>query len=294
MNRKLTSILSQHGLKIVRPITKDHFDRIHTVASDAGGDKYFVKAVIGKNSYSYKSLLAEAHLTSYLSKITQAIKIDYKNYRLLIPRVKAIIVQDQLVCLVTSLIKGKRLLDQPQIIQGDILSTVLRLIPLLEKHTKKQVMRKFLKNYSPSAFSLRIPLQLAKAITISPPKALNLIQIALKALPLFLKRESGLIHADINASNIWLNGKILYLTDWEEAGWGLIDYNTAGPLSVHWKVPAIKNKLFSKSLIPLLAFRILVLFSQRLDVSDNRRKRDLDLLREIVLGDYGDFTARKK
>lgn len=294
MNHQLTPLLSRHGFTIVRPINQDHFDRFHAVVSDNQGRKYFVKAVIGKKSYSYKSLLAEAYITDYLSKITQSTEICYKNYRLQIPQVKMIIVQDQLVCLVTSFIEGKRLLDQSPVIQASTLLIALHLLALLSKCSEKQAITKFLKNYSPLAFSLRIPLQLAKAITISPHSTLSLVKIALKTLPLFHERKFGLVHADINASNIWLRDNLLYLTDWEEAGWGITDYNTVGPLSVHWNIPAIRNKLFSMSLVPILAYRILVLFSQRLDPSDNRRKRDLLLLKEVVLGNFRDTTIRKK
>ncbi|OGC92198.1 hypothetical protein A2899_02275 [Candidatus Amesbacteria bacterium RIFCSPLOWO2_01_FULL_49_25] len=291
----LTSVLSQHGLTIVQPTIRDHFDRFHAVVSDAKSDKYFIKAVIGKYSYSYKSLIAESYITSYLSKLTHQNNIEYKKYRLLIPQVKEIIIQNQLVCLVSRFIEGKKLLDQPPTTQAQLLSVVLELVLRLGKFTHKETISPYIKNYSPLSFIIHSPFQLAKAISVTPNQMINLLQIFLKVFPLPLSsKHTSLVHADINASNVWFQGKSLYLTDWEQAGWGTADYNTVGPLSVHWNVPEIRNKLFSRFLIPLLAFRILVLFSQRFESSDNRRKRDYSLLREVILGNLGDVAVRKK
>ncbi len=276
-------------------MTQDHFDRFHAIVADVKGDKYFIKAVVGKNSYSYKSLIAESYITSYLSKLTHQNNIEYKNYRLLIPQVKKIIIQNHLVCLVSRFIKGKRILDQSPSLQASFLKVTLELVLRLGNIADKRVISPYIKNYSPLSFALHSPFQLAKAVLVAPDQVVSLTRVFLKTLPLLFRQGPvSLVHADINASNIWLQGKFLYLTDWEEAGWGLSDYNTVGPLSVHWNIPETKNKLYSKSLIPLLAFRILVLFSQRLEPSDSRRKRDHSLLREIILGDFGDVTVGKK
>jgi len=291
----LTSVLSQHGLTIVQPTIRDHFSRFHAVVSDIKGDKYFIKAVVGKYSYSYKSLIAESNITNYLSKLTYQNNIEYKKYRLLVPQVKEIILQDQLVCLVSRLIEGQRLLDQSSAAQAQLLPVVLQLVQRLGQFTDRKAISPYVKNYSDLSFILHSPFQLAKAVSVTPGQIVNLFRIFLKTFPLLLNsKHTGLVHADINSSNIWFQGKTLYLTDWEQAGWGITDYNTVGPLSVHWNIPEIRNQLFSKSLISLLAFRILVLFSQRLESSDSRRKRDYSLLREVILRNFRNVASRKK
>lgn len=290
--KQLIQLLNQHGYHKLYTINKDDSYRFNGIISDQKGKKYFVKAVVGKNNYNYKSLYMETKITQYLSEKTKESFILYKGYRLHIPYVANVIDQDEILCLITNYVDGKKLLDEKSDIQAEIILATLELLKSLNKKINISTIKPFLKNYTRKALLFFLPLRFLKAFIISPFAFRGLTIAFWKTLPLFLpfRQKYGLIHPDINISNITYHKKNIYLTDWEEAGWGIWDYNKITPLCVHWQNKTLKNILFSnlKSngqkniVIPLLAYRVLMLFNQNIERRNKKRERDLMVLKFLT------------
>jgi len=284
----ITNIVRQNGYREITPIEKDEFGRFHGIVSNTKGNKFFVKAVVGKKSYTYKSLFAESRVSQYLSQLTKKTLFEYKGYRLLVPEVDKIINQGEVICLISRYIKGKKLLDEESNKKAEILTVVLELIEKLSGKTQRFSINLYLKDYSVKALLLYLPLRLLKSVFLSPFSSFKILMTTPKVLPLFRigTYDKGLIHADINASNILLQRNIIYLTDWEEAGWGIAEYNSVGPLCVHWQNKIIRNgllqRLYGKGLkkliVPLLVYKTLTLLNQRVGRKNAKRIRDLELL----------------
>ncbi|EKD95501.1 MAG: hypothetical protein ACD_24C00468G0001, partial [uncultured bacterium] len=83
-----------------------------------------------------------------------------------------------------------------------------------------------------------------------------------------------------------LQRNIIYLTDWEEAGWGITAYSATAPLCVHWQDSIVRNRLLQrlygkglkKLIVPLLVYKTLTLLNQRVGRKNAKRIRDLELL----------------
>lgn len=286
--KQLNYILQEHGYRELSPIKKDEHSRFKGIISDQQGKKYFVKAAIGKDGYKYKSLWWESQVTRYLARRTKKIKVSHSGYTLNVPDVVKIIDQDEIFCLITRYIDGKKLLNENSRDQADILSTTLELVAKLSKVSHISTIRPYLKNYTREALLLSLPIRFIKAAILSPFVFPGLVRASWRALSLLSPDiyEYGLVHPDINVSNIIFRKNAIYLTDWEETGWGINAYNTITPLCVHWQDLRLRDMLLARLedngqkriTIPLLAYRTLMLFNQRIGRENKKRKRDFMVL----------------
>lgn len=282
----LSQLLQRYGYRQASPIKTDEFARFNGIIKDPRGKKYFMKAAFGKDSYEYKSLNRESLVTKYLSTRTKKIHISHNGYRLYIPTTAKILEMDEIFCLITRFIDGKRLADEKSNIQAEILSTTLDLVAKLRGETHISKIKPYLKNYTRSALLFSLPLRFVKAVMLSPWAITSLTRVSFKTL-YFIPRniyEYGLVHPDINVSNILFKKNAIYLTDWEEAGWGITAYNAVTPMCVHWQDQTLRNMLLKRLenneiTIPLLAYRTLMLFNQHAQGSSKKRKRDFTLLK---------------
>lgn len=294
--KKISHLIRQYGYRQFSPLKRDKHARFNGIISDGQGKKYFVKAVVGKNSYAYKSLYRESQVTQYLSKLTKKIHLSHHSYRLYVPTITEIISQDEMFCLITKYIEGEKLLHKQTALQAEILLTTLNLVAKLSEKIDISTIKPYLKNYTRKAVLLSLPIRFIKAIILTPSAFQGLIKVCCKSLLLFSPNVKGygLVHADINMSNIILHKNAIYLTDWEEAGWGINTYNTITPLCVHWQDQTLRDKLFhrlknsgqKKIAIPLLAYRTLMLFNQNIQKGDKKRKRDFMILK-FLSKEYG-------
>lgn len=287
--KKLSDLMQQHGYRQIYPFKKDEYERFNGIIYDLQGKKYFVKAVIGKDSYKYKSLYRESQVTSYLSTLTKKTHINHDGYSLYVPSVAKIIDQNEFFCLITNYIGGKKLSNESSDAQANILLTTLELVAKLSKVSHISTIRPYLKNYTREGLLFSLPIRFIKATILSPfafPGLINALWKSLSLLSLNIY-EYGLIHPDINVSNIIIHKNSIYLTDWEEAGWGMSVYNTITPLCVHWQDQTLRGKLFGrlrdngqkKITIPLLAYRTLILFNQNMQRENKKRKRNIMILK---------------
>src|SRR3989339_609681 len=281
---QVIKLLKIYGYLLVR-INRDQFNRLNGILKDRQGKRYFFKVVNDQDVYSFNSLFNEANVSRYLGKLSHQ-KIDsFKGYRLKIPLVKKIIKKDGIVCLISNLVEGNSLLTKPSQFQARILEIPLEQLLLLNRLFVRSPVDQYLIKFTKSDLLLSLPRKLIKAVLTSPSDAVSLIKIALNFLKsiVFTGYHNALIHADLNASNIILKGKTIYLTDWEEVGWGISTYNIVGPLCVHWQTRVIRNKIFmylqktkqNTLAVPLLAHKVLILFNQKMDRSHPKRVRDL-------------------
>lgn len=280
--------MQQHGYRQTSPFKKDKFERFNGIIFGQQSKKYFVKAVIGKDSYEYKSLYREAQVTRYLSTLTQKTQISHNAYRLYVPTVAEIIDQDEFFCLITNYIEGKKLSDAPSDAQADILLTTLKLMANLSRTSPISTVRPHLKNYTRKALLFSLPIRFIKATILSPFVFPGLIKAFWEASSLLCPNiyKYGWVHPDINVSNIIFHKKAIYLTDWEEAGWGINAYNTITPLSIYWQNQTLRYLLLrrlrddgqEKITLPLLAYRTLMLFNQQIEKGNKKRKRDIMIL----------------
>ena len=287
--KQLKSLLEKYGYLYHSQVKIDEFDRFNGILKDLKGKKYFVKAAIGKDSYKYKSLYLESQVTRYLSTQTKKINLSHNSHILYVPSVAKIIDQDEIFCLITNYVEGKKLVNENSDTQADIILTTLELVSKLSKKTRVSTIQPYLKNYTRKALLLSLPMRFIKAAILSPFAFPGLIKASWKALSLLSPNtyEYGLVHPDINVSNIVLHKNAIYLTDWEEAGWGIAAYNTVTPLCVDWKIRTLRDKLLGKLqdngqkklTTPLLAYRTLMLFNQHTKKENEKRKRDLTLLK---------------
>lgn len=287
--KQLNHLMQQHGYQQAFPFKKDESERFNGIILNRWGRKYFVKAVIGKDSYKYKSLYCESQVTSYVSNLTRKTHINHNGYKLYVPSVAKIIDQDGFFCLITNYIEGKKLSNESSNTKGDILLTTLGLVAKLSKKARVSTIQPYLKNYTRGALLFSLPMRFIKAAVLSPFAFPGLINASWKALSLLSPDtyEYGLVHSDINISNIIIQKNAIYLTDWEEAGWGIVAYNTITPLCVHWQDQTLRDILLvrlrdngqKKITIPLLAYRTLMLFNQHIERENKKRKRDIMILK---------------
>lgn len=290
-NQKLIDVIRKLGYRVSPSLEEDEFGRYHGVVFNTKGKKFFVKAVIGGGSYRYRSLYSEIKVNQYLSRLTKENKIEYRGYRLQIPRVEKVIKEGEILCLISDYVPGNRLLDEPSRDRVEMLLTTLELVSRLSKKTRGYKIDAYLKNYTKINLIFHLPFKLLKAVFLSSFAFPRLIVATRKVLGVlaFGSREYGLVHGDINVSNILINKNTVYLTDWEESGWGITAYNSIAPLCVHWEDKIVRNGLIGRlsdmglrsQIIPLLAYRALVLFNQNIDRKDKKRIRDLKILKFI-------------
>ena len=288
---QVIKLLKIYGYLLVR-INRDQFNRLNGILKDRQGKRYFFKVVNDQDVYSFNSLFNEANVSRYLGKLSHQKIVSFKGYRLKIPLVKKIIKKDGIVCLISNLVEGNSLLTKPSQFQARILEITLEQLLLLNRLFVRSPVDQYLIKYTKNDLLLSLPRKLIKAVLTSPSDAVSLIKIALNFLKsiAFTGYHNALIHADLNASNIILKGKTIYLTDWEEVGWGISTYNIVGPLCVHWQTRVIRNKIFmylqktkqNTLAVPLLAHKVLILFNQKMDRSHPKRVRDLKLLRYLI------------
>lgn len=287
---KLNQLLQQLGFRPTPAINGDGFNRFNGIITDKFNKKYFIKVAFGKNSYQYKSLFWESQITKNLSKITRKIHITYDGYRLYIPKVLKTIKQDDFCLLITNYIKGKRLKDQSENKQADIVLGLLQLLEKLDNVSEISQIRPYLKDYTRLALCFSLPMRLLKGIFLYPSVSFGLIRAFCKALSLLLPRsyEYGIVHPDINVTNIIFRKNAIFLTDWEEAGWGIKAINMITPLFIHFQNKKLKDLLLEKlenddrnKSTPLFFYRILMLFNQQVSKNNYRQKRDLMLLKSL-------------
>ena len=291
-NKDLTSVLKLEGFRKIAVLKKDEFGRIHGIAYDSRNRKYFIKAATGKDTYTYKVLRSETYITYHLANLTKRQTISLEGYRLIVPKVARIINRNNMTIFISDFINGKRLLDEPSPVMANKLVLTLKLITLLSKEVSQTSIKNYLDNYSRFKLLIDLPLKLIRSVWNSPQNIFRLVMSAIKATSIIWLNtgKPGLVHADINASNILISGKNIYLTDWEQCGWGLSVYNAIGPLCVHWTDiyirKSIENYLSKISSVTetnsLLAYRILILFNQKLPITDSRKVRDLEILNSIT------------
>ncbi|MBI2028792.1 phosphotransferase [Candidatus Gottesmanbacteria bacterium] len=287
--KQLNIILGKHGYLQDFSIKKDEFRRFNGIIYDRSGKNYFLKAAFGKDSYEYKSLYRESQVTKFLSTRTKKIRVSHNGYRLYVPNVAKIIDQDEIFCLITRYIEGRKLLNENSGTQVDILSATLELVSKLGKVSHISTIRPYLKNYTREALLISLPIRFIKASILSPSALPRLIRASWRALSLLSSGiyEHGLVHPDINVSNIIFDKNAIYLTDWEEAGWGMSAYNVTSPLCLQWQEKTLRDRLLArlrdngekKITIPLLAYRTLMLFNQHLERGNKKRKRDFAILK---------------
>ncbi len=281
----LEKVLKNNGYILTAKISEDSFGRYHCVVKNKNNNEFFIKAVKNAKNYKYKSLIAEAEVTKILGEITQGKKVTCGEYRIIIPKVEKIIDEEGFLILLTKNIKGKNALSLSSQDQAKILEKTYELVLKLNKHINFSAIDKYLKTYSKGKILREALPRLVRAIIKCRKKTVSLIRVAVSLKDLFKVSDSKyLVHADINASNIIVDARTIYLTDWEECGIGIAEYNVITPLSVHWNDTHIRTKLLNtldnkKWLIkPLLAYRTLVLFNQNIKDGDPRRLRDNSLL----------------
>lgn len=282
--------MQNNGYKQESVIMVDDSGRFNGIFRDAKNKKFLIKAIHGsKKGYPYQSLYNEAQVTHYLSLLAGKTNISHNGYTLSIPTVEKIIDQDEFFCFVTKFVDGRRLINESITTQAKILLLTATLVSQLNKKIQKKSIQPYLKNYTRKAMLLSLPSRFIKAIILTPVALRGLTHAFLKSLPLIssITHEQSLVHPDINSSNIIINKKNIYLTDWEETGWGISAYNAITPLCVHWHNQPLRNTLLRKLFIkkqknihaPLLAYRILMLFNQRIEKKNIKRKRDYMLLK---------------
>lgn len=286
---QLNNLMKQHGYWQASPFNRDESARFNGTVSDREGKMYFIKAAYGKGSYKYKSLYRESQVTRYFSNLTKETHLSHKGYELRVPTVIKIIEQDGIFCLITDYIEGKKLSDESSQTQANILLITLGLVSKLSEVQNISTMKAYLKNYTRTAILFSLPMRFTKATFFFPFVFPGLIGAFWKGASLLFHNinEDGFVHPDINVTNIIFYKNAIYLTDWEEAGWGISAYNTIGSLSVHWQDQVLREMLLNrleyngqkKITIPLLAYRALVLFNQHAERKNKKRKRDIMVLK---------------
>jgi hypothetical protein len=297
---KLTHLLKKQGLQLYTIIKKDDFNRYNGIIIDKNKRKYFFKAVAKTNNYQYHSLYKECQISKYLSSISNNYDIKYKGYKLRIPQVINIIENPDFLCLISKHVIGINLQYKRSYEQARILIVVDNLINNLSDKINPERIKIYLKIYSKKAILLNLPIKIIIAIIYSPSAALNIIKIIPTVLYLINLEvdDYKLIHADVNSSNILINGHTIYLTDWEEAGWGISTNNIIHPLSVHWLDSKIKFSLIKylniqghrRFISPLLGYHILTLLTQKIQKDNPKRIRDYQLLKDFTVYDYSKLS----
>ncbi len=278
----INRVLERNGYTLVGEPKPDSYGRFSGIVADKKGNKFFYKAVVGLNGYSYKSLYNEAYLTKYLAGLTYRKGIKFGSYSLEIPQVEKIIKEGEVLCVISHQVAGKALSSMPPAAQAKILITTWGLMDKFSQEVDVNQIKPYLKNYSKVSLTAYLPFRLVKAILFSPLSAVALMVTAIRALRVISRKGSkpGLIHPDIKSGNIYVDKKRIFLLDWEEAGWGELAYNQVSTMSVHWQNKLVLNQLAAE-MIPLLAYRTLVVFNQNFKKDSIRRIRDYRLLKFI-------------
>ena len=283
----LTEALASRGYRVTGEVRVDDFNRYHVAVTNSNGEKFIVKALVGTRGYSYLSLLNEAYLAKHLAGVTQKQNVSADGYRLKIPRVADIIKEDKVLAVVAERINGSQLSTKSEAVQAKLLVTVDSLLTKLSTQVKCQDIADFTHDYSIPALRLTLALKLARAIQLAPQNAGDLVKTALTALGLISSRHksSGLVHPDLNASNLFVNKKVMYLLDWEEAGWGENLYNQVCTVFPGWDNGDLRNNFtraldsrFGSMLLAMLAYRTLIDFCQ----TNPRVARHLKVLKFVT------------
>ncbi|MBI4008647.1 phosphotransferase [Candidatus Roizmanbacteria bacterium] len=270
--------------------SSDEFGRFRMIVRNRKNKRLFVKSTIGKSTYGYKSLQKEALLYSHIRRKLQRDPVKYKGYKLSVPNVHSIIEENGVICLITDFIDGAYLINQSDKNQADILIYTYNMVTRLNLDKKSTIKFTF-KKYNIRDLIIQIPGRCVRAILLHPQNALRLILVAIKVLPLIKSRnlKKGFVHSDINASNIIMVGKDIYLMDWEDAGWGIKLYNGIAPLCTHWTNRVIRLRLLNflkklednEAIFSLIAFRTLMLFNQKITSKNVKYARDVALLNSL-------------
>jgi thiamine kinase-like enzyme len=289
MKNEVEKLIKENGYKVSIPIEVDSFGRYHGTVIDNEGEELFVKAIKKDGSYGCRSLEREVNVTTYLSEVTKNNKIEANGKRLIVPEVKKVLKNGKVICMLSEYVTKSKLLDQPSGLQAEMLIKTLELVEKINYSTELSTIDKDLKSYDNLSIFFKIPIRSLKAVVLNPKLILKIIKTAFRAAPVLgANTDNVLVHADINASNIFFDEDTIYLMDWEEAGKGMGEYNGVVPLSVHWNDEIIRksliNMLIGKNdlINSLLAYRVLVLMDQVLNFDDPRRIRDLELLDHVV------------
>lgn len=291
IEKKYKKLLALHGYIVFEPLKKDSFNRFNAILKNSKGKKYFVKATYGINSYKYRSLFNEAKISEFLSFRLSGSKTNQNNYIFLVPKFKEIIQYEDFIFFISELVKGEKLSDTAKDLQIKILKKSINAVTKINTGSDKLSLQKYLINYNKMNLILISPFRFAKALLRPNAPVFKLIKVYFNFLPLFFidKVKYSLIHPDINTTNIIVNKKTIYLTDWEESGWGISTYNATAPMLLfEYGIPSNDNiypifgNLNKKDVRPLLAYRILSLFNQKTDINDHRHMRDIKLVNKFL------------
>lgn len=274
----IRSMLVNKGYSI-QSLNEDNYGRFKILATNNLKVKCFIKAVIKSDRKIFKSLWREGHVSKFLSEVVKKKSINNDEYFLEIPEVLELINEVEALCVVFRYEEGQLLSEYSIEDQGRLIFITLDLVNKINNQNYVKVLVPFLTNYRPINLLLTIPFRIAKALIFNPFDSIQLIATSIKSLSLIKEKNLSLVHPDINSSNIIINGKKIFLIDWEEAGWGISSYNILGPVCSHWDIEFIRNKLLPKIVLSVFAYRILLLFNQpsfTLNQNKNRNRRILN------------------
>lgn len=281
---KLKNILTKNGFKPIRIVRRDGFERYNSVLRDYKGKKYFMKATIGKGSYRYRSLYNEAKISDFLSgfltkKVTKNI-----NYRLAVPKVKKIILEDDFLIFISHFISGKKVSLYNKQTQVNIVKESIDLVGMIDSEKEFKSINNLFKKYDRLHLIAMSPLRFIKAIFYSKVSLVKLSKVYFNFMKILFTNlvKYSLVHPDINTSNIIIQKRKIYITDWEEAGWGISAYNSTTPTLLYQKY-RVQNKKVQRILRSLLAYRILVFFNQKIHAGDKRSLRDVGFVDKFLI-----------
>lgn len=271
----------------------DEFNRINGAAFHKNGKKYFMKAAFGESTYGYASLLSESYVTKFLGSYTHSHRISHNTFQLKVPKVFAIIKKKQFICLITEYINGRMLKTHSIITKVQIINALAHCVSNISLNDDNNPeLFSHLKSYSKMNLLYGVIPRLIKAIYLNPSYFIALLKLSTKIVSQaahFNSRKS-LVHIDINISNVLTRNKAVYLTDWEEAGYGHQMFNWASPLATHWNDLTFRASLMTvmpsgnkkESIIPYLAIRALMLLNQSVEKKSKKRIRDIAILHDII------------
>jgi hypothetical protein len=287
----LKGLLKKHGFRLIKTVRNDGFERFNSVLKDVKGNKFFMKATLGKKTYRYNSLYNEAVISDFLSKMLIKRHLINNGYRLQVPEVKKIIEDKNFLIFISDFSTGKKLSLYEKGEQAKILKNCIELITKLDNPESFQAMDNRFKKYDRARLLMLSPLRLGKAALFTNVPLRKLVKVYYNFLAILFVRKvkNSLVHPDINTTNIIVYGKKIYLTDWEEAGWGVSKYNATTPLLLYENDSVLSGEIHSifknlprRMLKALLSYRILVLFNQKTNTEDKRYKRDLLLINKFM------------
>lgn len=289
MKKKLiiTKILQKQDLIIQSTVTYDTFSRANGIVKDSQGNKYFFKCANQKHPYAYRSLFNEAKVTEHLSDFLRKYPIIRSGYRLYVPPVRMVLKQDGYLFVLTKFISAASLSEANKKVQTQHLIQASELIKQL-CHPDLALLKPYLMSYTKPAMVVQLVPRAIKALLLRPEQWYSICKLFFRSLGLLFvtSPRCGIVHADLNITNILYVKKTIYVTDWEEAGWGNPNYSLTTPLCFSlgnqkfMQLLAGKLSLREMQSIKLLStYKILTLFNQQMKTDDSRFIRDKRIIK---------------